>query len=508
MSWYNPGSWFSKPESKTKEAGAISLSPKERKSYTGNAPVVVVPKNTSPSQAIERANRMGGGGGGGSHHVGEIIRSGGGGSHHYHGGGGSSSNSKQAKRQAEQKAQAKRQAEQKARQKVQQQSQQQKIALAQQQKNQSLINQMTQQGRRLIQNQNQFPTDSTIENYGIKKLNLPPIRTQPYIKKRVVGTFRDKDTGKFIPETKLVYVDPTGIGKQKERNVTAEERKYFNEQTNNLVIVPLTKKQKVAKKLGVLGQYEGITGSAIGGYEALNQDIKQSFTEPTLGQINFETAKKNIAETTKYLEESKYYPKFLADMGGGVANYGLSLTENTKNEPLKYVAIGGISAGLGLGVEAGISGATAISPTLGAGAKLLSTGAGIYYGGTYALDVGTNLIKAEDSYTKANILADATLTSASAIGGFKLGSKAYNKLSVIGKKYEPIELLVPEDVLSGKTKFVESKSYGYKGGGVSSKQKFDVEIFKKKGFGYHTSPERFSSNKIKEIGRASCRERV
>lgn len=48
---------------KPEEAGAISLRPDQAKSYTGDAPVIIVPEDTSPSQAIEMARSRGGGGG-------------------------------------------------------------------------------------------------------------------------------------------------------------------------------------------------------------------------------------------------------------------------------------------------------------------------------------------------------------------------------------------------------------------------------------------------------------
>jgi len=57
------------------EAGSISLRPDEVASYTGNAPVVVVPYNTSPSQAVDIGiGTVSGGGGGGSGSGPEKVR--------------------------------------------------------------------------------------------------------------------------------------------------------------------------------------------------------------------------------------------------------------------------------------------------------------------------------------------------------------------------------------------------------------------------------------------------
>ena len=147
-------------------------------------------------------------------------------------------------------------------------------------------------------------------------------------------------------------------------------------------------------------------------------------------------ANRNIGQTTEYLKKSKYYPKQLAELGGGVAYYGTGLVENIKQNPLKYAVIYGASAGVGLAVSGTTAGATAISPVLGTGVKVATTGAGLYLGGAYALDVGARVISAESSKAKADILADATLSTASAIGGFKSGQKTFSKVDPFTKIYE------------------------------------------------------------------------
>jgi len=85
---------------------------------------------------------------------------------------------------------------------------------------------------------------------------LPPIQTQPYIEKRVVDTFKDPETGKQIPVSEVVYVDPTGIGEQKERKATPEEVDYYYSQTKELEIVPLTKTEKLASRVGLYPEYK------------------------------------------------------------------------------------------------------------------------------------------------------------------------------------------------------------------------------------------------------------
>lgn len=72
-------------------------------------------------------------------------------------------------------------------------------------------------------------TKQTAKDFGMTEAADIDIRTQPFITKRIVDT-----TDEGIPITETVVVDPTGIGKQKERLATPKERKILREQETAL----------------------------------------------------------------------------------------------------------------------------------------------------------------------------------------------------------------------------------------------------------------------------------
>jgi len=369
----------------------------------------------------------------------------------------------QAQQRAKQLAEQKRQQALKlAQQRRQAQIQAQRLAEQRriQQANQARLNQQRSVAQKQFYNIPKYSqtssfnpyTDSTIRNYGVKKYNLPKIRTRPYLEKKQIDTFRDKDTGRMIPITQLVYINPTGTGKQKERPATEKEKKFFKSQTNNLVIVPLSKSEKIAKKIGVLKEYKGEKGSVIGGYETLNKDIKRSFMEPTLGQIDFEQARKNVEYSTKYLEKSGKYPKFLARGGAVISGAGLGIAEDVRYKPLKYTTIGALSWGAGLVFEGSIAGATALTTArLGAKAGKITlatlrageVGTGVYFGGKTAIQTGSRVkqaIKKKNYVGAGDIIGVTGAEIGVGLYGFGRGVKTFRAYDPFTKITEHIKI--------------------------------------------------------------------
>jgi hypothetical protein len=334
--------------------------------------------------------------------------------------------------------------------------------------------------------------------------NLPPIQTQPYVEKRVVDTFRDKDTGRKIPVTEIVYVDPTGkdlgggASMQTERKATTEEIKYYNEQTNNLEIVPLSRTEKVFQNVGLLKEYKSATGGAVGLYENLNTGFKQSFTDVLL-PVDIDKLEKNAQQSTDFLI-SKGVPKPIAYTGEFIAGAGLGILEDVKYNPLKNIVILGVTAGVGAGVSGVIAGASRISPLVGTLTRTGITGAGVYFAGKEVYSTGAIIskeLKEGDYLTAGKTLGVTSKDLGLAVVGYNLGVKGYAKIKTLGRNYDPIENIVLRDVLSGKKTFTESSSYGYKGGSVLDKQKFDLKIFQDKKYGYHVTPDKFWIDAIK-----------
>jgi len=230
--------------------------------------------------------------------------------------------------------------------------------------------------------------------------------------------------------------------------------------------------------------------------------------------------KSNIAESTEFLK-SKGVPSWIASTGGWIANVGAttgtmiagavgSIGKKTIDKPItttgKYVAIG--AAGAGAGFILGGSGTLLAGTKAGAviipAAKVAGAGLGLVYGAGVYKEVKA----APSSFERGGILGETILETTAFAGGYVSGKSGAAKVGDIwrtkGRVEVPVEDVVLKDVLVGKTKFVESKSYGYKGATGKQKQAFDVKVFEKGDSAYHVTPETFwKSGEFKTVAGTS-----
>jgi len=194
---------------------------------------------------------------------------------------------------------------------------------------------------------------------------------------------------------------------------------------------------------------------------------------------------------------------------GAVGNIAGATADNPISTPAKYVALTGAAYGLGLG----LSGATALvggtssafyGGAFGGGASsLVAPGlklAGGALSGAYLYKKGQNFAAAPTISAKGGILGEAALETFSIGGGLIAGKQDAGKLGDIwrtrGRVESPVSTYVIPDVLSGKTRFVESKSYGYSGPTGPQKQAFDIKVFEGKDSAFHVTPDVFYKDTI------------
>lgn len=299
-----------------------------------------------------------------------------------------------------------------------------------------------------------FPGKVTRTDLAPKGIEVGKIMLDPYLERRPVDRFYDKETGKYIPVTKIFFVDPTVEGKQFEREATPEEADYFRSQTDKVLQAstePVTFKDIAKSKI-------------IGGYETFNKRLKEGVEEPITrfetftGFGGYEEREKRISQIEDPTE------RFLQGAGSG-------LLEDIKQKPLKNIALFGAGAligGITSGIVAGVSSGTTalLGQTAGRSATLLTktalAGTAVYFGGKYALGVYGQVVTAPTAQEKGAILAINLKDFALIAGGSAVGAKAEKVIegyfATRGRKEIPIEEIVPEDVLSGKKQFVGAKN--------------------------------------------------
>jgi len=191
-----------------------------------------------------------------------------------------------------------------------------------------------------------------------------------------------------------------------------------------------------------------------------------------------------------------------------IAGAAGSVAKKTIDYPITAVAtpivLGGIGYGAGLAVAGGgalIGGTSGAFATgaFGGGISALAIPtlkvAGVSLAISYVYGVGTTVKSAPTLFEKGGIIAEAALETAAVGGGYASGSQRATKIGdwwrTRGRVELPVEDYVIPDVLSGKARFVESRSYGYTGDFGKSKQKFDIAIFGKKDTSFHVTPATF-----------------
>ena len=316
---------------------------------------------------------------------------------------------------------------------------------------------------------------STITGMGLTPdKTYPSILPGQVIEKRIIGYDKDPDTGRKIPTTEYVYVDPTNIGWQKERPATEEEMKYFKEQTNLYGTTTTTKpgfyrtsglkdalgglKLEVKKtSLEILEGTKKAEGQVSGGIAATTTkgiEKVESYTGWNLASTIPE-AKLFARSTTKSLIKLGV-PKQFAQSGEFVTGIGLGSFEYIRDNPLKVGAIVGTAAvggavfgGVRSGAVAsagGLFGAKAAVAT-GIGLDVGLVGAGIYASSGYFSNIYRGVeknIKEDDYLAAGEILGGAGVEVGAGLVGFKLGGKAFRAVDPWTKTTTTTKLREPK----------------------------------------------------------------
>jgi hypothetical protein len=347
-----------------------------------------------------------------------------------------------------------------------------------------------QQNQKAIQNQQQIRGTSQIDPRTYPQPDKRyTIYTQPTIETRQVGTYKN------VPVTQDYLLEPpkSGVGVWTEKEVYST--RFAGGETYNLgdEYEPLTiYNEEVAStnKQTTTNRVKDYVYSSASYKGVKNQLSTQVIPESAIQKLN--TSITNIYDIALPRGTSEF-------LGSAVT----SVIPRTKGDIYKDLAIYGLGSGVGVAGKGVVAIAGRVSPRLATATKVGGIGVGTYLTGTYAVDVGTKIYAAPTYSEKGSIFGKSVKEMVLFGSGYKSGGKIVDRISVIGRDYVPIENLVPKDVLTGKEQFVVSRSYGYKGKTGLNKQKFDLNVFIKKQYAYHTTPSKFWINGILVKGSTS-----
>jgi len=372
---------------------------------------------------------------------------------------------------------------------------------AQQAQLQQLADEQARQQALAQQRQHQQIVGARITEMGQRTVEVPPVQLTPFLEKRQIDTIRDPTTGRKIPVTKVVHVDPSGTGVQKERPATEQERQTFESQTKE--VESSTDKAGILRTSGIYASYNDV----VGGIQQIDYQAGQGirnltgFTEEE-GQQQLQS----IQESTDFLKskagkiDNIYLQKiavFGAEAGGQVSSAFGYVGEETISSPIlstgKRVVLG---TALGFGFGALSTGASAIGGTAGtfttAGLNVVGYGAGGYYAvGQISKYAGSKTTVERGSVLGETALDVSLVGAGTLIGGriFTQGLDFYRTRGRVELPVEELGLVTATEVLSGKKRFVESSQFGYTGKTGLQKQKFDIKIFERAGRSYSATPK-------------------
>ncbi len=261
------------------------------------------------------------------------------------------------------------------------------------------------------------------------------IARQPFIEKRLVETFRDPSTGRQIPVTETVVVT-SKVGEEPEvRKTTAQEEKFFKEQTSELVILPTRTR------------FEKITEPIVSTAGKVNIRLRESVTEPIGrgvgivsgglgGPTTLQEARFNIVESTAFLEK-KGVPSIISKGGEVISGAGISIVEDIKTKPLKQVALVGVGVGVGAGLELAGAGAAAIGPGTSTVFKGTTIAGGIVLTGLAAKQIGTQVSLAKTPIEKGEVVGTSFKDLALLGLGARTGQKLFKPITIT-KPVRPI----------------------------------------------------------------------
>lgn len=273
--------------------------------------------------------------------------------------------------------------------------------------------------------------------------------------------------------------------------------------------------------LDYYGRVESISSKALYGATGFSAAQHEKQRRDVLASEKF--LEKKVSESSKFLI-SKGLPSAVVNAGDYIAGLGVkagtmiagftgTLAKKTLDKPIKTTATPVALAGAGYVAGLGLAGASAV---FGGTGGVAATGA--FGGGTSALFVptirlaggalattyitkkGLETYKAPTSFEAGGIAGEAVIETAAIGSGLISGQQRAAKIGdwwrTRGRIEIPTEEIILKDVLTGKKRFVESSSYGYKGPTGKLKQKFDIKVFKKTGEGYHVTPEQYWGSEI------------
>lgn len=251
------------------------------------------------------------------------------------------------------------------------------------------------------------PQGTRIETPTMPQGTVSKIETQPYIEKRQTEVYSGIQTGyKPVPFFEFVYVDPTGIGEQKERKATEEEIEFFKTQSGERDLIVGTKKQRF--------------------YTEPLDTIKYEY-----GKIS-QSAKENVQGLTEFVSPAvtKTVDTFLVPKKAKEFTKGfiLGVVEDIEKDPLKNVILFGAAYGAGF-VASGASKAVVSVPKIGkqlsVGTKIVTAGAGAYFLGRETYLTGQRIYAEEDYFKKGAILGTTTKDIGISVVGFTRGMKGF-----------------------------------------------------------------------------------
>lgn len=301
-----------------------------------------------------------------------------------------------------------------------------------------------------------IPGRSTRTDLEPERIEVGKIPLEPYLERRQIDKFYDEETGKYMPVTKIFFVDPTVIGERFEREATPEEAEFYRSQTDKVLQAstePVTFRQVATSKIR-------------SGYEDLNKRLKEGVEEPI-------TRFESFTGIGGYEERQERIAEIESPTGRFIAGAGSGVLEDIKQKPLKNIVLfgaGAVVGGVASGAVSGVSaGTTALfGQQAGQYATLITKGAiagtAIYLGGKYVSTTYEQIKVAPTAQEKGEIfgvsLKDLFVTGAGTATGAKAVRKFEGYLATRGRTEIPIERIVPEEVLSGKSQFPRSATVG------------------------------------------------
>jgi len=302
------------------------------------------------------------------------------------------------------------------------------------------------------------------------------IRTDPYIENRQTGSFRESKTGKVIPVYQSVFVDPTGIGVQKEKFLTSEEEKTGKVSFGEDIYSFTNQKELIASDEKVNLPAKRIKSAGLGVYESINQGLKEATTDPlaefivkkTKGTsfggetgLTLDKARQNVLESSDWLTQ-RGTNKNLVGTGEFLSGFGLGIAEDVRYKPLKSATIYGVSYGAGTLIGGGTALASTV-PKVGkgisTGIKVTQFGTGAYFGGQMAYSTERAIYGSENLFEAGKVVGvgakDLTIAGFGFSKGTNLGRGVTKPVIERIKIESPIRDLKSSEII-GQDVFVSS----------------------------------------------------